>query len=130
MTNQIPENFLSELEKIPDGCYNMGINRPWYLKLFPSKEREGWLTVSRPKPNTVSIMWTTDKDTHYPFTKFGKARDILITNGQIYLYFESALSMWIKYGCGRGGEKELNTAIKYAEWIYKRYYGDKNVRKS
>lgn len=121
------ENLLLDLEKIPPECYNMKIKRPWYLKIFPSKEREGWLTVSKPKPNTISIMWTSNKDTHYSFTKWGKARDIWIENGKIYLYLESALSMWIKYGLGYGGEKELKTATEYAEWIHKRFYGVKNV---
>jgi hypothetical protein len=66
-------------------------------------------------------MWTTHKDTHYPLSRWGCARSVTLRpDGELVAYFESALTMWIKWGYGRGGEPELKRAMEFATWAHAR----------
>lgn len=114
------------LAQVPPGCYDMNVPRPWW-RLWQQAERGGWLTVERDKDGGTSVMWTTDRDTHWPYGPWGKARSVSIKpDGTLVAYFESALSMWIKWGYGRGGEPELSRAMDFAEWAHKRLQGVKS----
>lgn len=100
-------NMLSDLAGIPGGQYSV----PWWKSL----KYAGWLTVEREKDGNTSVMWTTSKDTHNPHA--GCARLVSIRpNGSLQVYCESAISMWIKWGYGRGNDDDLRTALEFAEW--------------
>ena len=112
--------LLAELANILPGTYCVDVRRPWW-RWWQAAERGGWLTVERNKTGHTSVMWTTDKDTHYPFGRWGRARSVTLTkNGDLVAYFESALSMWLKWGYGRGGDAEKRRALDFAEWAHSR----------
>ena len=39
-------------------------------------------------------------------------------DGKLINYMESVRTMWIKWGYGRGTEKEYNRGIEFAKWIH------------
>jgi hypothetical protein len=100
-------HMLSDLAGIPDGQYSVS----WWKSL----EYAGWLTIDREKDGNTSVMWTTGKDTHNPLA--GCSRLVRIRpNGSLQVYFESAITMWITWGYGRGNDDDLRTALEFAEW--------------
>lgn len=110
-------NLLLDLLLIKEGCYDARKKRPWW-HFWPTKCRGGWLTVECGSDGGKSIMWTTHKHTHHPYTP---ALSISISSdGRIKCYMESAISMWIKWGYGIGTNAELTKAINFAEWAHKR----------
>ena len=120
--------MLADLARVPPGAYCVDVKRPWWRWLQPA-ERGGWLTVEHEKNGDTSVMWTTDKDTHWPHGRWGCARSVTLgPDGALVAYFESALSMWIKWGYGRGGDAELRRALDFAAWAHSRLCGMPNVR--
>lgn len=118
MTTETDRQLL-ELARVPPGSYKVNVNRPWWHLWKPS-ERGGWLTVERDMDGCTSVMWTTDKDSHQRHGRWGCARSISLTHdGTLVAYFESALSMWIKWGYGRGSEIELRRAMEFAAWAHR-----------
>jgi hypothetical protein len=113
---------LVDLAELEDGDYEVTVPKtPWWKFFNVPTERAGWLSVTRGKNNNISIMWTTHKDHHWPMSTFGPALSITFTpDGTLVNYMESALSMWIKWGYGRGTEKEYNKAIEFINWIHQK----------
>ena len=108
-----------DLAGTPPGEYRVNQSRKWWKAW--ERERLGWLTVSRDGDGSTNVMWTTDRSTHWPFSKFGPALSLTITaTGGITCYMESAISMWIKWGYGRGGESELQRAIDFGKWAHEK----------
>jgi hypothetical protein len=115
------------LARVPPGGYCVDVKRPWWRWWQPA-ERGGWLTVEREKNGDTSVMWTTNKDTHWPHGRWGCARSVTLgPDGALVAYFEGALSMWIKWGYGRGGDAELHRAIDFAAWAHSRLCGMPNT---
>lgn len=120
--------IFAELARVPPGAYCVDVKRPWWHWWQPS-ERGGWLTVERWKDGSTSVMWTTDKDTHWRHGPWGCARSVTLgPDGALEAYFESALSMWIKWGYGRGGDAELRDALDFAAWAHRRLRGMRNTK--
>lgn len=120
--------MLADLARVQPGSYCVDVKRPWWRWRQPL-ERGGWLTVERDKNGGTFVMWTTDKETHWPYGRWGCARAVTLrTDGGMVAYFESALSMWIKWGYGRGGDAELRRAINFAAWAHSRLCGTPNAR--
>lgn len=114
-----------ELTKIKPGDYRIS-ERKTYWKFFTKFVQLGWLSVTHevsPITNQmrVGIMWTTDRYTHDPLTEMGPAKCIYLSRGtgELECYMESAIFMWIKWGYGRGGDEDLQRAIKFADWCKK-----------
>lgn len=120
--------MLAQLASVPPGAYDVNVPRPWWRWCQPA-ECGGWLTVEREKNGDTSVMWTTDKDTHWPHGRWGCARSVTLgSDGALVAYFESALSMWIKWGYGRGGDAELRRALGFAAWAHSRLCGMPNAK--
>jgi hypothetical protein len=82
--------MLAELARVPPGAYCVAVKRPWWRWRQPA-ERGGWLTVEREKNGGTSVMWTTDKDTHWPHGQCGCARSVLLRpDGALVAYLEPA----------------------------------------
>ncbi len=110
--------MLAELAKVPPGQYCIEEKRSGY-HFWRRSERGGWLTVEAVENNNTSIMWTTHKDHHWRYEGNGPAMCVTISPaGVLAAYLESAITMWIKWGYGRGGEEELSRALTFAEWAH------------
>jgi hypothetical protein len=106
------------LSSLQAGLYECN-SRPWWRKILKPREREGWIDVSHDKDQNISIMWTSDEDFHWPHGIFGPALSITFSpDGKLINYMESVRTMWIKWGYGRGTEKEYNRGIEFAKWIH------------
>lgn len=120
--------MLAELVSVPPGVYCVDVKRKWW-RWWQPPERGGYLTVEREKNGGTSVMWTTDKDTHWPYGRWGCSRLVKLgPDGALVAYFESALSMWIKWGYGRGSDVELSRALDFAEWAHRRLCGKQNTK--
>jgi hypothetical protein len=119
--------MLAELAGVAPGAYCVDSQRSW-IRFWAAEGRCGWLTVTRDDNGNSSVMWTTNKDTHYPLGRWGCARSVTLRpDGVLVAYFESALTMWIKWGYGRGGEAEFNRAMEFATWAHARLHGKTEV---
>jgi len=115
--------ILAQLARVPPGAYDVNVRRSWW-RWWQPKERGGWLTVSRDDEGRTDVMWTSEKDTHWPYGEFGCARSVMLgANGTLVAYFESALSMRIKWGYGRGDDAQLGRAMDFATWAHGRLCG-------
>lgn len=72
----------------------------------------GFLTVAREKDEITSVAWTSGRDSHNPFK--GSSECVYISNREIVAYFVSALSVWLKWGYGRGKESDFEAAKSFA----------------
>lgn len=99
---------LKSLRGIPNGQYPC---RKWYQFW----KRGGWLTVEQ-KPDYTSVMWTTSRDTHNPLCGPATCVDVR-PDGSLYMYCESVIRMWIKWGLGRGDDSDLQRGIREAIWM-------------
>lgn len=113
---------LADLAQVLPGAYCVNVRRPWW-RWWQPMERGGWLTVARDEDGGTSVMWTTDKDTHWPYGHGGARAMSFKPDGTLVAYFESALSMWIKWGYGRGGDAELRRALDFVAWAHSRLCG-------
>lgn len=112
-------NFL-ELAQVKPGAYDLNIPHPWW-RFKQQTERGGWLTVRRLDDGSTDVMWTTHSTYHWPHGRWGCARSLTIAkDGALIAYYESARSMWLKWGYGRGGESELQRAIDFGSWAQRR----------
>lgn len=112
--------MLRGLYLVPPGSYNVNINRSWWRR-WRRVEQGGWLTVERAEDGLVSVMWTTDKDSHWPYGEWGCAKSVsLKADGTLVSYFESAVTMWLKWGYGGGGDAELRKAMDFCAWAHQR----------
>lgn len=111
--------IFTDLAGVKPGAYCVDVKRPLW-RFWQPTERGGWLTVERERSGT-SVMWTTDKNSHWPIGRWGCARSVLLSDtGALLAYYESALTMWLKWGFGRGGSAELRRALDFAEWAHSR----------
>ena len=110
---------LADLAVLPDGEYSMRVARPWWL-FWKSRDREGWVSVAAEKDGTA-LLWTTGRDEHFALTPAFSLH--IRIDGTLVCYMESAWSMWIKWGFGRGGDIELQRALANAKWIHSRLCG-------
>jgi hypothetical protein len=115
MVRSEPSGFAS-LVSMSAGSYKVAASKPWWKWWLPCK-RAGWLTLTKYSDGCASVLWTTDQHSHYPHGNCGPAKAVLLAaNGDLIAYFESAISMWVKWGYGRGGDAELSRAIEFADW--------------
>lgn len=120
-------DMLKALAAIQPGAYNVNVRRPWWRFWVP-RERGGWITVSRGDCGGTQIMWTTGRDAHWPLGDYGPALCVTIApGGQLKCYMESALSMLVMWGHGRGGEEELRKAMEFAAWVHSRLCSDQSA---
>lgn len=113
---------LAELAAIPPGSYEAWTPDKraglwaWLTKPAP---RRGWLHVERDGDGASVVMWTTGKDDHNPLA--GPCEAITIKpGGELVSYMESALSMWLVWGHGRGSDNDLAKAMRFANWAHER----------
>lgn len=98
---------------MPTGMYDICTLLPFLKRL--SWQTHGWLSIERNNDETI-LFWTTGKDTHF---MLDTAYSINIkSDGMISIYMESAISMWIKWGYGRGTQIELKRALKRVDRLY------------
>lgn len=104
--------LLIDLATVPSGSYK--VKNPWW----DINARGGWLSVTHERDGNRSIMWTTGREQHCAHST---AFSIDFTpEGVLKCYMESALSMHIKWGYGRGGDKEYATAVEAVAWIHEK----------
>lgn len=109
--------LLQDIGAIDPGVYNVG-HRSWYKRWF-TNNREGWLSLDVSPNGDLNLMWTSDKDTHDP--RLGSALSVTFSpDGLLKLYMESALSMWIKWGAGKGTIADLKKAKAFIVWSHSR----------
>lgn len=119
-------DMIAELSAVPPMVYDVNAPRSWWFP-WRSRERGGWLTVTHDKEGTTSVMWTSEKDSHQPFD--GPALSVTINpSGELICYMESALSMWVKWGYGRGGDAELRRAVHFIRWAHIRLCSASNAK--
>ena len=94
-----------------------------------------WIPISEVPPPSGKLLLINQKlgvamlgnYTHWPHGRWGCARSVTLgPDGALVAYFESALSMWIKWGYGRGGDAELHRAMDFAAWAHSRLCGMPN----
>ena len=91
-----------------------------YLSGLFGLEKTGWLELTK-KGDEYSLMWTTAKTSHWPYGKYGPCLAVTFkADGDLLLYFESAITMWVKWGMGRGTDKELHKAVEYVKWAHRK----------
>jgi hypothetical protein len=103
--------WLKELYWIPEGSYKVNNG------LFSLGKRKGWLAVDRDANGCTNIMWTTGRDTHQRLD--GRAFSITVNpQGRLKYYFESAITMHIAWGQGRGNRDDLFRGLEAAWWMH------------
>lgn len=102
---------LHQLNDVPVGKYKCA---KWY-QLW---KRGGWLDVSKDARRDLTvIMWTSGKTDHDPLF-CGPATAVEIDkSGAMVGFYESALSMWLKWGYGRGKEQDRQRGLAEARWM-------------
>lgn len=96
------------LSAIETGKYQVA---PWWQFW----KRGGWIEVERVGKGETSLMWTSNRDYHLPLTP-ATAIDI-DASGNMVAYYESAITMWLKWGYGKGGEIERQRGLREARWM-------------
>ncbi len=116
-----------ELANIPPGSYELKSELPWYRR-FLSNEKLGWLHVSVDnKDGDISVLWLTNRNSHLSLTNNPALAITLRADGKLLSYYESALSMWLKWGYGIGSDLDLIRAIRFSDWaqckLVNKHYG-------
>lgn len=111
--------ILKALFDVPPGEYDL--RHPHPLKRFWQEnftnKRTGWLTVSKNERGQTDIMWTTHRTYHDALC--GKAWNITISkDGDLVCFMESAISMWITWGYGRGTDEDYKRGMAVARWMH------------
>jgi len=84
-------------------------------KWYQVRRRGGWLSVERDE-GTTTVMWTSGKTTHCPFAGPAQCVDI-DADGRLEAYYETTLSLWMKWGPGRGGAADHRRGLVTARWM-------------
>lgn len=109
-----------ELANMPPGSYKLKSQLPWYRR-FLSNEKLGWLHVSVDnKDGDISVLWLTNRNSHLSLTNDPALAITLRADGKLLSYYESALSMWLKWGYGIGSDIELIRAIRFSDWAQRK----------
>lgn len=105
-----------ELVALEQGLYHLTAQRKHFFGLLTKIVSLGWVSVEH-KGDFVELMWTSHKYHHQ--RGFGVSAKLLKlrTDGSIYLYQESKISMWITWGLGIGTDKDLEEAREFGNWI-------------
>lgn len=107
---------LPELLLVPVGIYH--VTTPVkFLWFFTRVSDQGWMQVSVDERGERSFLWTSNKDYHWRFGDEPAKSITIDKSGTLICYMESAVSMWIKWGYDRGGEKELERANHFTRWV-------------
>lgn len=104
--------WLKELHDIPTGSYKVKNG------LLSLGKRKGWLAVDHDAGGCTNIMWTTGRDTHQ---RLDGRRAFSITvdpTGRLKSYFESAITMHMVWGYGRGKQNDLLRGLEAAWWMH------------
>lgn len=115
------QKILRDLLTVEVGHYDCRFSL--FKRIF-SSSRQGWVTVENGK-SCKDFMWTTERDTHWSLTpafSIGIASD-----GSLHSFFESALTMHIKWhhvfhGSQdyRGTQEEFERAMARVRWLHHR----------
>lgn len=77
--------------------------------------KTGWIKLSR-TPKGIELMWSSGKDTHFMLS--GPAVIVEITfTGELQAFWESAITMWPKWGYGKTDPKEYARGLEEAKWM-------------
>ena len=102
------QEVLKRLAAIENGIYE--VRKP-FLKWFTVNN--GWICVSRDKQGLTSLMWTSHED-HHVIRLGAPSRIVDITpDGRLRGFYETALSLWLKWGYGQGTKKDYENGIKF-----------------
>lgn len=107
---------LPELLLVPVGIYHITTSEK-FLWFFTREIDQGWVDVRVDESGERSFLWTSNKDYHWRFGNEPAKSITINTNGRVVCYMESAISMWIKWGYGKGSEEELKRANHFAQWL-------------
>lgn len=107
---------LPELLLVPVGIYHIATPVK-FLWFFTRVSDQGWVQVSVDERGERSFLWTSNKDYHWRFGNEPAKSITIDKSGTLICYMESAVSMWIKWGYDRGGEKELERANHFTRWV-------------
>ena len=107
---------LPELLLVPVGIYHITTPEK-FLWFFTRVSDQGWVEVSVEERGERSFLWTSNKDYHWRFGNEPAKSITIDKSGTLICYMESAVSMWIKWGYDRGGEKELERANHFTRWV-------------
>lgn len=107
---------LPELLLVPVGIYHI-TTLVKFLWFFTRVSDQGWVQVSVDERGERSFLWTSNKDYHWRFGNEPAKSITIDKSGTLICYMESAVSMWIKWGYDRGGEKELERANHFTRWV-------------
>ena len=112
-----------DIYKLQQGSRHVITKNPWYHALWFCRHKDcGWLHVDKDRRGHVNVMWTSDEDGHSMLC--GRARSITVdSGGKIVCYCESAISMWIKWGYGRGSEEDYENAVDFTKWVHGKLCG-------
>lgn len=96
------------LTTIPAGSYKCS-------KWFELWKPRGWLAVER-DGDTTFVMWTSHKDYHCSF--YGKSIIVDVDKfGNLEAYYETAISLWLKWKKSDGANAMKEKALKRAKWM-------------